>query len=114
MTTRKNNRGKGSSRGTYDYVNLLIDFKLNDQDTDWQELAACKEQTLELFFHEPRGNPGRIHDAAKEICRSCPVRQRCLDWACTNEIWHGVWGGLTASERRQYLSRKQSRNTLGS
>ncbi len=95
-------------------MNLLQDYKLTDQDIDWQELAACKDQAVDMFFHEARGNHAHVYDAAKELCRTCPVRQRCLDWACVNDIWHGVWGGLTVPERRQYLSRKQTRNTLGS
>ena len=36
--------------------------------------------------------------------RACPVRQPCLDYAVTNRIVHGVWGGLTERERRALQS----------
>jgi hypothetical protein len=34
---------------------------------------------------------------ARRICRSCPVRSECLDYALTYPVTdlHGVWGGLT-------------------
>ena len=37
--------------------------------------------------------------------RQCPVRQPCLDYAITNRITHGIWGGLTERERRALRSR---------
>jgi hypothetical protein len=39
-------------------------------------------------------------EQAKEICASCPVGERCLEWALSRRIDHGVWGGLTGQERR--------------
>jgi Transcription factor WhiB/Homeodomain-like domain len=30
---------------------------------------------------------------------ACPLRQPCLDYAITNRITHGIWGGLTERER---------------
>ena len=62
----------------------------------WRELAACRGTDLGLFF------PGRGESAgpARQVCAACPVRQACLDYAITNRISHGVWGGLTERERR--------------
>ena len=37
---------------------------------------------------------------AKAVCRACPVRDQCLDWALEQGIDHGVWGGLAGDERR--------------
>ena len=58
----------------------------------WRELAAC---------------PGRGESAgpARQVCAACPVRQPCLDYAITNRIVHGIWGGLTERERRALRSR---------
>lgn len=43
-------------------------------------------------------------EAAKAICRPCPVRRECREWALDNENW-GVWGGTTAYERRKIRER---------
>jgi len=67
----------------------------------WRELAACRGTDLEVFF------PGRGESAgpARQVCAACPVRQACLDYAITNGIVHGIWGGLTGRERRALQSR---------
>lgn len=38
--------------------------------------------------------------AAKRICASCPVQDDCLAVALTYNEDFGIWGGLTAAERR--------------
>jgi WhiB family redox-sensing transcriptional regulator len=67
----------------------------------WRELAACRGADLDLFF------PGRGESAvpARQVCAACTVRQPCLDYAITNRIIHGIWGGLTERERRALQSR---------
>ena len=62
----------------------------------WRELAVCRGTNLEVFF------PGRGETAgpARQVCAACPVRQPCLDYAITNRITYGIWGGLTERERR--------------
>ena len=37
---------------------------------------------------------------AKLVCASCPVREKCLDYAIRNYEMYGIWGGHTAPERR--------------
>ena len=67
----------------------------------WRELAACRGADLKVFF------PGRGESAgpARQVCAACPVRQQCLDYAISNAITHGIWGGLTERERRALRSR---------
>jgi WhiB family redox-sensing transcriptional regulator len=66
----------------------------------WRDLAACRGADLEVFF------PGRGETAgpARRVCAACPVRQQCLDYAISNRIVHGIWGGLTERERRALRS----------
>jgi WhiB family redox-sensing transcriptional regulator len=66
----------------------------------WRELAACRGTDLEVFF------PGRGETAgpARQVCAACLVRQPCLDYAISNRITHGIWGGLTERERRALRS----------
>ena len=67
----------------------------------WRELAACRGAGHDLFF------PGRGESAgpARRVCSACPVRQPCLDYAISNRISRGIWGGLTERERRALQSR---------
>jgi WhiB family transcriptional regulator, redox-sensing transcriptional regulator len=66
----------------------------------WRELAACRGAGLDLFFPER----GESAEPARQVCAACPVRQPCLDYAITNRIVHGIWGGLTERERRALRS----------
>ena len=61
----------------------------------WRELAACRGIDLEVFFPERGESAG----PARRVCAACPVRQPCLDYAISNRISHGIWGGLTERER---------------
>jgi len=66
----------------------------------WRELAACRGTDLEVFFPERGESAG----PARQLCARCPVRQPCLDYAITNRITYGIWGGLTERERRALRS----------
>jgi hypothetical protein len=57
--------------------------------------GACMGADSELFFSE---NIAEIKQA-REICESCPLRAKCLDYATFAEEY-GVWGGTTAGERK--------------
>lgn len=37
---------------------------------------------------------------AKAICKRCPIRMKCLEYALTADE-HGIWGGLLPVERTQ-------------
>ena len=66
----------------------------------WRELAACHGADLNLFFPER----GESAEPARQVCAACPVRQPCLDYAISNRITHGIWGGLTERDRRALRS----------
>lgn len=58
--------------------------------------ASCVEVDPELFFPDQGGSAR----GAKEVCRRCEIREPCLLWALDNDETTGIWGGLTAVERR--------------
>jgi WhiB family transcriptional regulator, redox-sensing transcriptional regulator len=78
---------------------------------DWRHDALCadpREGSPELWF--PIGNTGPSTlqtEAAKAVCRRCPVMDQCLQWALANPRLadHGVWGGLSEDERRNIRRR---------
>ncbi|GAA4232272.1 WhiB family redox-sensing transcriptional regulator [Streptosporangium album] len=67
----------------------------------WSRRASCLSEDPELFFPVSTEGPGREqYEQAKAVCRRCPVRLRCLDYAVNTHQLYGVWGGTTPDERR--------------
>lgn len=66
----------------------------------WFEHGHCVGVNPEWWFPDERA--GDTAEEAKRICRGCPVRVQCLDFALSAK-WSvdGVWGGFTAMERRR-------------
>lgn len=63
----------------------------------WQDDALCAEVDGDLFFPEK----GERNILALNLCAVCPVKLPCLEMALVEEIDFGVWGGVTAYQRRQ-------------
>lgn len=61
----------------------------------WMDDARCAEVDPDLFFPEKGGST----KLAKQLCSSCPVLETCLDYANTNRINEGIWGGKSSKER---------------
>lgn len=79
----------------------MYDFDLNPElDRSWVELRNCADADTNLFFPER----GQSTAAAKKICRSCVVREECLNYAMMNGEKVGIWGGLSELERRRIRS----------
>ena len=70
---------------------------------DWQKRAECKNYPPSAFF--PSDGVGV--DAARKICAVCVVISPCLEYALTNRIDHGVWGGVSERERRRILKNRR-------
>ena len=79
----------------------------------WTKDALCTQVDPELFFPDKGGSTR----AAKKICGRCPVRAACLEYALDYESGAmgtatsygavGVYGGLSAIERRRLRQRRQ-------
>ncbi|HET8690216.1 MAG TPA: WhiB family transcriptional regulator [Candidatus Saccharimonadales bacterium] len=79
----------------------------------WPEEGKCYEQAdPELFF--PAGEKSKEHrsqiEEAKSYCRRCDMAELCLAWAMAKED-HGVWGGMSANERRAVKRRNSARKS---
>lgn len=35
---------------------------------------------------------------ARAVCRACPLREECADWAADTGQQYGIWGGLDPAE----------------
>jgi hypothetical protein len=77
-----------------------------EYDDYWMKLGVCRrpepgysdEAWTAVFFEDPGGH----YIKAKSLCRACPVRFQCRDWAINNGLDTGVWGGLTPNQRKSY------------
>lgn len=65
----------------------------------WQLRADCRRPEMVDTFDSDE--PSAMN-AAKQICRGCPVLRQCRDHAVTANEPHGVWGALTPRERALY------------
>jgi WhiB family redox-sensing transcriptional regulator len=72
-------------------------------DTNWMARGNCRDEAPARFF--PSDGVGVDH--ARRICATCPVQERCLEYALEQRIDHGVWGGASERERRRILKRRR-------
>lgn len=79
-------------------------------------LAVCKTENIptSVFFIENERTYPQLVSDAKQFCARCPVREACLDYALALNLYSGIYGGRTGSERarmrkvgRKLLDRQQ-------
>ena len=71
-------------------------------DEPWRMEALCAQTDPDLFF--PEG--GERNPAAKAVCGRCAVREQCLAFALDNREVYGIWGGLSADERKRFRAQR--------
>jgi WhiB family redox-sensing transcriptional regulator len=81
---------------------------------DWRDDAACSNSDSELFFPiageaTPAGRAQ--YNEARAVCARCPVRADCLDYSIESGLDHGMFGGMTPSERRELVKAQAVRAT---
>lgn len=67
-------------------------------DLGWKQDGDCRRLDPDLFFPES-GNG----NAAKRVCATCDVAEKCLAYALANEEEHGIWGGTSGSQRKKMM-----------
>jgi WhiB family redox-sensing transcriptional regulator len=76
---------------------------MDETEQPWMRDGNCRHYPPSAFF--PSDGVGV--DAARAICATCKVSEPCLEYALTNRIDHGVWGGCSERERRRILKRRR-------
>lgn len=64
-----------------------------EKDERWRSEAECRKHPEVDFFYGPTA-------PAIAICQNCSVSEACLNFAVDNEIYYGVYGGLSGKDRR--------------
>ena len=67
--------------------------------------AACAETDPDAYFPEKGGG---TRDA-KRVCSGCEIRLACLQWSLDNAIQHGMWGGVSETQRKRLLRERGRR-----
>jgi len=79
-------------------------------DDAWQVKAACRGPQALVFFppstFERKDEKQDRERRAKAICATCAVKQPCLEYALRIREPHGIWGGLSESERKRVLEKR--------
>jgi len=76
----------------------------------WQSQGACRGLQTMMFFHpEYERGPTRMRREAeaKAVCQRCPVIEQCRQHALQVHEPYGIWGGLSAEERKDQLRVKR-------
>lgn len=79
----------------------------------WRDEAACLGVDTNVFFPDSNVSEARVEEA-KAYCRRCPVSEECLSLAVGEQLQDGVFGGMTAKERRNagLLKRRKAGSTV--
>ncbi|APZ81710.1 hypothetical protein NCPPB3778_56 [Rathayibacter phage NCPPB3778] len=75
----------------------------------WRQEAACARPGIDIEIFFPHDDQDR--DQALSICRDCPVRRQCLDYAITSRIHEGIFGGVTPKGRDSTLAKIREKRT---
>ena len=81
-------------------MDILNEWKLTNQRFDWMDEAKCKGMT-HMFFPE-QGDENNYVERAKAICATCSVKDDCLQFALDNCFVYGIWGGMSARQRKTH------------
>lgn len=85
----------------------------------WMADANCAGTSPDLFFAPLLGDGGTkyysvaLYAEAKKVCEGCTVKAECLEWGM-EDIYYGVYGGLSPLERRNIRQPGRSASGLAS
>lgn len=96
-------------------VEVVLDLWKSDPDVfrpkrfpfpRWHAQARCLGVGDELFFRGsttgPQSPRRSLHEA-RALCMRCPVRHACLTHAFEEPEMFGVWGGVSARQRKALI-----------
>ncbi len=81
----------------------MVELVDDDEPTEWMAQGLCREEGsptpawVNLWFPDrPGWGSG---DLARSICRQCPVRAECGEYAIARPELRGTWGATTWTDR---------------
>ena len=82
----------------------------------WEfEEPLCAEVGVEIFYTDDKDEKKlesmSTYAMANSICKKCPHKNECAEWAIKNELF-GFWGGLSPKERTNLRRDKRMQVSL--
>lgn len=74
--------------------------------TAWMDQAVCATTFPDIFFPSSGEGGYEMKREALAVCGICEVKAHCLAYALDHALDYGIYGGLTAQERRE-IGRKR-------
>lgn len=65
----------------------------------WTRWASCKDPNFDPNWWWPDKTDDPTSKVAVAICRTCKVRDLCLEYAIAHREVHGIWGGMLPTSR---------------
>jgi len=67
---------------------------------EWMKEAACTDPSIDpdWFFPDTEHNIDLPTQIALKMCKECPVRINCLQYAIDHWPMYGIWGGLRTKQ----------------
>ncbi len=76
-------------------------------DLPWQKRSRCRPGNPEDILPEVFFSQGMGTEAAKKVCRECPVVDECREWALSIPSQKGVAGALSEADRARVRRKRQ-------
>jgi WhiB family redox-sensing transcriptional regulator len=81
---------------------------------NWKDDAACIGLDQDLFFGTANDKLGKEkREEVIRLCNSCPVKDKCYDYARKNHEIFGIWGGVdftrSRRQRQAYIARQKEK-----
>ena len=86
-------------------ADVALPTMIHEGDMSWMTRGACRVNSTPTWVFFPGDGDRKVAAAAKAICATCAVSGDCLDYAQRTSQHIGVWGGLSARERRDLRSK---------
>jgi WhiB family redox-sensing transcriptional regulator len=86
---------------------MIEDYEIAEP---WILESKCAD---DVFPDDFFANEGPGLQRALNICKTCPVRIQCADYAIRTDEQYGVWGGLTEADRRQIRTSRMRKSRRG-
>ena len=82
----------------------------------WEfEEPLCAEVGVEIFYTDDKDEKTvesmSTYAMANSICKKCPHKNECAEWAIKHELF-GFWGGLSPKERTNLRRDKRMQVSL--
>lgn len=77
---------------------------------EWMKQGVCTDPTIDpdWFFPATEHNKHGEVQIALNMCKQCPVRINCLQYAIDSWPVYGIWGGLKNKQIKEIVNQMEA------